>query len=211
MISYIDDQYASSQKSIIMSSESESEQLRAAVFRLGEELGKRLVELYFLEPTEIRTPMKACVRRSLPKIPLCSIITTRDDFEYLGKGMARVLDNSIMGYMDFEGQRGIQALNAQITHMELPEPIGQHVDTLVIGKAVLATGCTAIHLAKTVFGKYLPRRVVISSLFYSEQGVADLMHEIPNADLILVGEPDTIDDNGMLVPGVGNLDKRLAG
>lgn len=211
MINNIDNQYASSQKSIIMSSESESEQLRAAVYRLGEELGRKLVELYFLEPTEIRTPMKASVLRSLPKMPLCSIVTTRDDFEYLGKGIACVLDNSIMGYMDFEGQRGVQALNAEITHMELPQPIGQHVDTLVIGKAVLATGCTAIHLAKTALIKYLPRRIVISSLFYSEQGVSELIHELPNADLVLVGEPDNIDDNGMLVPGVGNLDKRLAG
>ncbi|MEK8016584.1 MAG: uracil phosphoribosyltransferase [Candidatus Parabeggiatoa sp.] len=211
MINVIQNQYAFAQKSIIMSSESESEQLKTAVYRLGAELGKKLVELYFLESSEINTPMKASVLRSVPKIPLCSVITTRDDFEYLGKGVSSVLDNSIVGYMDFEGHRGIQALNAEITHMELPQPIGQHVDTLVIGKAVLATGCTAIHLAKTALSKYLPRRIVISSLFYSQLGVAELTHEIPNADIVLVGDPDSIDDNGMLIPGVGNLDKRLAG
>lgn len=211
MINLITNQYAIAQKSIIMSSESGSEQLRIAVNRLGVELGKKLVELYFLQSEEISTPMKSKVLRSLPRVPLCSVITTRDDFEYLGKGMASVLENSILGYMDFEGQRGIQALNADIAHMELPEPIGQHVDTLVIGKAVLATGCTAIHLAKTALGKYLPKRIVISTLFYSEQGVAELTHEIPNADLILVGDPDSINDKGMLVPGVGNLDERLAG
>jgi len=207
----IEDAYTDGQKSIIRSSASGTEELRKAVSRIGVEIGKTLVKEYFLEAMEIRTPMDATLSKLLPRIPLCAIITTKDDFYFLGQGISSILDNSISGYMDFEGQRGLQALNADITHMELPNAKGQHIDTLIIAKAVLATGCTAIHLTKTAFNRYLPRKLIIASVFYSRQGVADLSHELPNADLILVGDEDQVNDNGMLVPGVGNLDLRLSG
>jgi uracil phosphoribosyltransferase len=57
--------------------------------------------------------------------------------------------------------------------------------------------------------KYMPRNTIIASVFYSKQAVAELSQEIPNADIIVIGDPDALDENGMLVPGVGNLDVRL--
>ncbi len=111
--------------------------------------------------------------------------------------------------MDFNGQRGVQALNTQIRHMELPDTKGQSVHTLIVAKAVLATGCTAIHLAKKAMSKYMPRNVIIASAFYSQNAIAELNHELPNSDIIVIGEPDVLDDEGMLIPGIGNLDHRL--
>jgi len=49
--------------------------------------------------------------------------------------------------MDFGGLRGPEALTSQIRAIDLPEiKRGQFVETLIIAKSVLATGCTAIHL-----------------------------------------------------------------
>ena len=177
--------------------------------RVGEEIGKVIVERYFMDRKNIRTPMNEDVIAIVPKVPLCAIVSTKDDFEFLGKGLSRILENSVNGYMDFEGRRGREALNSHIAHMELPEAKGQSVHTLVIAKAVLATGCTAVHLAKTAQKKYMPRNILIVSVFYSEKGVLELQHEVPNADIVVVGKPDSVDENGMLTPGVGNLDQRL--
>jgi uracil phosphoribosyltransferase len=211
MIHFIENPYVISQKTIVRSSSSEPDELQRAISRIGVEIGKKLVEEYFLFMSTIQTPMNEVLSIDMPKIPFCAIVTTRDDFDCLGKGISSILDNSLVGYMDFEGQRGLQALNAKIAHMELPQLKGQYVDTLIIAKAVLATGCTAIHLAKTAISKYLPRRIVIASIFYSKQGVAELVHEIPNADILLIGAQDNLNKDGMLVPGVGDLDKRLLG
>lgn len=201
--------YAESQKSIIRDSRSTSDDLKKSITVLGEEIGKKLIEDHFLNKESITTPMKCNMDVFLPKIPLCAIITTRDDFSYLGKGISSKLQNSIIGYMDFEGQRGIQALNAKIRSVEFPQPKGQHVHTLIIAKAVLATGCTAIHLTKEAINKYMPRKILVASIFYSENAVIELSNEIPNIDILLVGESDTLDGEGMLVPGIGNLDQRL--
>ena len=209
MYKVIDSIYSESQKFIIRDSRSTSFDLKKNIKELGEEIGKKVIIDYFLVKEAITTPMSSQIEGFLPKIPLCAIITTKDDFLFLGAGISSTLQNSILGYMDFNGQRGVQALNADIRHMELPKPIGQNVHTLIIAKAVLATGCTAIHLTKKAMNTYMPRNIIIASIFYSEQALAELSHEIPNADIFVVGKPDILDENGMLVPGIGNLDERL--
>lgn len=210
MNSSINSRYTEGQKSIVMDSSSSSDNIKESITNLGMELGKKIIEDYFSIENSFETPMRKKVERIYPDIPLCAIITTKDDFSYLGKGLSETITNSISGYMDFNGVRGKQALNSEIRHMELPESKGQNVHTLIIAKAVLATGCTAINLTKKAMNKYMPRNVIIASVFYSAQAIDELNHEVPNADIIVIGDPDSLDSNGMLVPGVGNLDQRLS-
>ncbi|HHP4539555.1 TPA: uracil phosphoribosyltransferase [Acinetobacter baumannii] len=198
-----------SQKTIIRSIDSGSDILKESINAAGEEIGKFILEQYFLEKDSVTTPMQEKVIDFMPKVPSCVIVTTKDDFEFFGKGIARYLPNSFIGYIDYEGRRGIQALNTDISTMMLPDTKGLPINTLIVSKAVLATGCTAIHLLKTAIKEYFPKNVLIVSLFHSLQGVAELEKEAPNADIIVVGDSDSIDEAGMLTPGVGNLDLRL--
>ncbi|WP_067101478.1 uracil phosphoribosyltransferase [Marinomonas atlantica] len=206
----IESEFALYKKLEIRSKASNHETIRSAVTILGEELGKKIVELYFLRDSGVSTPMNAQASGRSAEIPLCAVITTSDDFQYLGKGLARHLDEPLKGSMSFNGQRGLEALKADISSMNLPNT-KEHVDTLIIAKAVLATGCTAVHLAKSAISKYSPRRVIIASVYYSNRGLTELSQAIPNADILLIGDADQIDEDGMLVPGVGNLDLRITG
>lgn len=208
MLSKIESGYVEGLKSIIMNEESDKGQLQEAITDLGMELGKKIIEDFFLHLRTFNTPMGVEVSRKIPELPLCAIVTTKDDFSFLGKGISNQIKSSIIGYMDFEGIRGIQALNSEIRHLELPKYKGD-VNTLIIGKAVLATGCTAIHLAKTAISRCLPRNVIICSVFFTEQAIAELKRELPNANIIVAGCPDQINEDGMLIPGIGNLDLRL--
>ena len=193
-----------------MRSESSSPtSLNKAIINLGEEFAKVVIEKYDLAKKTIRTPMFHELEALVPIHSRSVIITTKDDFEFLGKGLSNKIDNSLLGFMDFEGRRGTTALNNPIRNIDLPHSSDEPVVNLIIGKAVLATGCTAISLTKESMRKYMPRRIIIASCFYSKRGVSELIHEIPNADLILVGEADKINDDGMLEPGIGNLDHRL--
>lgn len=208
-ITILESDYCQSQKSIIRSESSSPELLKKSIFNLGEEFAKTITEKYDLKQKTIRTPMSHTIEALLPKYSRSVIITTKDDFESLGMGLNNKLENSLLGYMDFEGRRGAAALDSPIRNIDLPNSTDEPVVNLIIGKAVLATGCTAVSLTKESVIKYMPRRIIIASCFYSKRGVSELMHEIPNADLILVGEDDRINDDGMLEPGIGNLDHRL--
>jgi hypothetical protein len=45
--------------------------------------------------------------------------------------------------------------------------------------------------------------LIITTIFYSNNGLADLMQEFPYASIFVVGEPDTLTEEGLLTPGVG--------
>jgi uracil phosphoribosyltransferase len=208
-IKRINDKFSESYKSVIRNVTSSSEEIQGAIKILGTELGKFIFGQYFTKNKNIETPMGLSIDSLFPNQHKIAIMTTKDDFEYLGKGLESIFENTISGYMNFEGQRGLQALNSSVREMCLPEQGNEPINTLLIGKAVLATGCTAISLTKTALQKYMPRNLIICSIFYSRQGVKDIVTSLPNADIILVGEPDNIDTDGMLVPGIGNLDERI--
>lgn len=203
--------YVKAQAAVVRSSASTSLQIQKAIQALGEEIGKQIVERYYLAPAEIQTPMKAIIRTLMPRYPVSVVITTKDDFLYFGNGIARIVDNCLRGYMDFEGRRGLQALDSPIRSIELPDAKAEPVDSLIVGKSVLATGCTAISLTKVAFQKYMPNRTIIAAAFYSQTGLRELRREFPQAEVFLIGEPDEIGSDGMLTPGVGNLDARTRG
>ena len=71
--------------------------------------------------------------------------------------------------------------------------------------------CTAITLAKKAFTKYYPEELIIVAPFYCKQGVDELQAELSNARIFVAFEPDNINEDGMLVPRVGNIDARLVG
>ena len=64
-------------------------------------------------------------------------------------------------------------------------------------------------LLERALNLYAPRTVIVTSIFYSEAGVSDLKEKFPNIEIILVGQADSIDQDGMLIPGVGSIDKRI--
>lgn len=66
-----------------------------------------------------------------------------------------------------------------------------------------------MHLTKSAIKKCMPRDMVICSIFYTEEAIAELRRELPNVDIMVVGDLDQLNDEGMLIPGVGNLGLRL--
>lgn len=140
------------------------------------------------------------------------MISTRDDYYNFGKGIAQNFENPLRGYMDFGGLRGLEALSGPYLAIELPNvSSGRNVDNLIIAKSVLASGCTAIALAQKAIEKYRPKNIIIASIFYSEVGIREVLRDIyPTPSIIVVGEPDELNADGFLSPGVGNLDERMS-
>ena len=91
----------------------------------------------------------------------------------------------------------------------LPNVKGKKIDSILIAKSVLATGCTAISLTRKALSEYVPDKVIIVAAFYSTRGLDDLTAEFPNAHIFVVGDPDDLEENGLLVPSIGLLEERL--
>lgn len=200
--------YALAQVGVIRNRESEPSDVRKALTRLGEEIGKGIASQHFLAPATIITPMDDEVHTLLPQRNTSVVVTTKADLDCFGAALASILDPAALGYMNFEGRRGFQALESPVRELELPE-IHAPVDYLIIAKSTLATGCTAISLARTAMYEYSPRALIIASIFYSSLGLSELRTAFSHAPIFVVGDPDRLDERGMLHPGIGLLDSRI--
>lgn len=206
----ISDNYAEALITEIRDQETNSEVLKDRLYRLGEKVGQKISGDIFIQKKIIMTPM-GCPYTGISLMQKRTVVvSTKDDYEYFAKGISSTLKEVIRGYMDFEGIRGKEALSHPVRSIVLPNLDKRNpVECLIIAKSVLATGCTAISLTKKAMELCNPRHVIIATVFYTEQGISDILSEIASAEIYAFGKPDDVNKDGMLTPGVGNLDLRL--
>jgi uracil phosphoribosyltransferase len=197
---------------LIRDKTTKTENLREAMVSIGRIMGQKIYGDHFTENIEVETPLHQSYSGVVVKLATVVILSTRDDADYFATGIASVFDGSLRGYMDFGGARGPAALSAPVQAVNLPAPpTGQTVNVVIIAKSVLATGCTAVSLANKALEYYRPEKLFVASTFYSQRGIDEINQQIyPRPEIYVFGEPDGLNSEGMLYPGVGNLDKRLS-
>ncbi|POY36443.1 hypothetical protein C3K47_11920 [Solitalea longa] len=202
--------YGSALLTTIRNCNTPKDELRQSLIKIGNLIGSEIVSEEFTYMDKINTPLQKDFLGFSFKKSNVVIVSTKDDYNFFLKGIAQCIKNPITGYMDFSGERGKATYTSPVRSLVLPEtPRGQAIDAVIIAKSVLATGCTAVTLAKSAYQKLMPNKLIITTCFYSLSGIEELKNEIPNCKLYLIGNPDELDQDGMLVPGVGNLDQRL--
>ena len=196
------------QTGVVRNRDSDPEDIRTALRLLGEEIGRHILTTCLVDPVTITTPMNEKLETITVSNHMSIIVTTKADLDTFGKAISSTLQPSKVGYMNFEGRRGLDALNAPVREIELPD-VRHGVDSVVIAKSCLATGCTAVSLARTAMQEYVPRLLIIAAIFYSMAGVRELEEAFPNSHIFVVDDPDDMDNDGMLHPGVGLLEARI--
>jgi len=208
----IENQYSTMLLTEVRDQNTSSEVLQDRLSRLGRIMGEKIIGKELTSSHKVKTPLGFHVDGLRMMQSLTVVISTRDDYNYFANGLISPFENVIRGYMDFGGLRGAQTLSNPIRAISLPEvKSGQVVETLIIAKSVLATGCTVISLTKKAIETYYPNKIIIACIFYSERGLVELKQDIPQSKVYVYGTPDELDENGMLVPGIGNIDERLKG
>ncbi len=189
-----------------------SEKLKKSITELGKLIGRKIWEDHCAQSSDVETPMRRVFSGVSSRLATTVVISTRDDASYFASGIASIFEGSVRGYMDFSGARGEEALTAPIQAIELPSlSNNQAANLVIIAKSVLATGCTAVTLANKALEFYRPDKLILASTFYSLRGVEEVSQQIyPRPDIYVLGEADSLNNDGMLIPGIGNLDERLS-
>lgn len=206
----IDENYYNAIITEIRDKNTKSDCLKKLLFILGQKVGQEIIGDFFTTDCSVVTPLDYPFSGLRIFDSNRVIVSTKDDYEYFAKGLSMTMDGVLRGYMDFNGVRGREALTQPVRSIEFPELArGQVVDCLIIAKAVLATGCTAISLAKKAIEYYNPQRIIIATVFYSLEGINAILRDISTAQIYVFGEPDKINEKGMAYPGFGDIDQRL--
>lgn len=214
MIKYIDSYKVKLLETKIRDKETSTDELRLALYNLGKIMGDEVYGSCRLKNKEITTPLLKKFWGSQIKEDegATIVISTKDDYDYFAKGISEGCSNVYRGYMDFDGVRGVNTYTSPARSIEFPKINSEiKVTRMIIAKSVIASGCTAITLAKKALTQYFASELIIAAPFYSKKGIDELLSELNMAKIYVASKPDEIDENGMLVPGVGNIDKRLAG
>lgn len=192
----------------IRNSETSKEQLIESLKVIGQTIGRNIFNDFFTQEAQVTTPMLQPYKGILNLQKSIVIISTDADFDNYAQGIASNFKNVYRGYIDYGGKRGKDALREEFRTLHLPDVNLPYIDILVVAKTVLATGCTAISLTKNAIQKFKPKTVIIASVFYTQTGLIELSNEFPHYEYLLI-EEDQLNEDGMLIPGVGNLDTRL--
>lgn len=205
----IDNPFITLLQTRVRDKETKAEELQQTLYKLGEYVASEIISHEFVKQESITTPLNKEFQGLIMLQPKVMVISTKDDYEFFAAGISDNIKNCLRGYMDFGGLRGTDTLSSPIRAVSLPDTKkGEVVDTVIVAKSVLATGCTAISLLRKAIEKYMPNNIIVASVFYSEQGSVDLKMELPRCKIYVCGQPDSLNSDGMLLPGVGNLDSR---
>jgi site-specific recombinase XerD len=128
--------------------------------------------------------MGESMQGQLAVLPRTVVVTTKDDFQHFGRGLASAVGAITLGSMDFGTDRGIAALNTNERSIHMPDIRG-HADLVVVAKAIIATGCTAITLTKAAMNKYKTKDLIVVSAFHSREGIRELVDEFPHATIVV--------------------------
>jgi uracil phosphoribosyltransferase len=93
-----------------------------------------------------------------------------------------------------------------VDYEKLPD-IGPE-DTVIVADPMLATGSTMCAVLEHVRSEGDPDRLIVLSAVSAPPGVTRVADRFPDADLLTVSIDDRLDDDGFIVPGLGDAGDR---
>jgi uracil phosphoribosyltransferase len=96
-----------------------------------------------------------------------------------------------------------------VDYVKLPEISAD--DTVIVADPMLATGSTMVAVLEEVLGKGTPERLVVLSAVSAPPGLVRVDEEFPEANVLTVSIDERLDEDGYIVPGVGDAGDRAFG
>jgi uracil phosphoribosyltransferase len=91
-------------------------------------------------------------------------------------------------------------------YVKLPE-LGPE-DTVIVADPMLATGSTMISVLGEVLEQGSPERLLALSAVSAPPGLVNVRESVPEADVLTVSIDERLDDDGYIVPGLGDAGDR---
>lgn len=191
--------------------ETSAGEFRVLLRKIGVFFGYEIANMLEYEKVNIITPMNATHSGAR----LCDnviIVSSFEDADYFTAGIQDVFPFALLGKIDaarvfIEGR-----WHAPIQTAELPKEVPAE-SVVIIAKAILASGCTAISLIGKVLEIAKPTTVIVAAIIAHQNACYEISSEYPDVPMkYMIGEMDPIlDEKGYVIPGIGNISERLKG
>ena len=189
---------------------------RKGLVKLGRLCGYELVDEWLESaPTEIRTPLTSTTGdriTGLDDVVIVNVLRAATPFvEGLLKAFPAARQGVISASRDESaGMNEDGQFPISVQYVKLPEIRPE--DTVIVADPMLATGSTlSAVLDELLAGNPNPEQVIVLSAVSAPAGLDRIDSEFPTAKLVTVSVDDHLDDDGYIVPGLGDAGDRAFG
>ncbi|GGK57957.1 uracil phosphoribosyltransferase [Haloarcula sebkhae] len=193
--------------------ETEQVAFRKGLVRLGRICGYEIIDGRMeTEYTEIQTPLTTTMGervKGLEDVVIVNVLRAATPFvEGLLKAFPRARQGVISASRDEDaGMNDDGEFPISVEYVKLPEITED--DTVIIADPMLATGSTmATVLDYITSEKTEPENLLVLAAVSAPEGIVRVSEAQPDADIISVAIDDELDDDGFIVPGLGDAGDR---
>ena len=193
--------------------ETEQVSFRKGLVKLGRICGYEIIDGRMeTEYVQLETPLEATMGervRGLDDVVIINVLRAATPFvEGLLKAFPRARQGVISASRDEEaGRTDDGTFPITVDYVKLPEITEE--DTVIVADPMLATGSTMNAVLEHVVDNAAePENLIVLSAVSAPEGLLRVSEAFPQADLLTVAIDDHLDDNGFIVPGLGDAGDR---
>ncbi|MCU4802270.1 uracil phosphoribosyltransferase [Halobacteria archaeon HArc-gm2] len=204
---------ARDQLSTLRDVETEQVAFRKGLVRLGRICGYEIIDGRMeTEYVEIQTPLTETMGervKGLDDVVIVNVLRAATPFvEGLLKAFPRARQGVISASRDEEAGQGEDgSFPISVDYVKMPEITEE--DTVIVADPMLATGSTMVAVLDEILsGSPEPENLIVLSAVSAPPGLVRLNERFPDVDLLTVSIDDELDDDGFIVPGLGDAGDR---
>jgi len=196
----------------IRSKEMEQVGFRKGLVKLGRICGYEVIDgAMETEYVQIETPLATTTGervKGLDDVVIINVLRAATPFvEGLLKAFPRAKQGVISAGRDESAQREDGSFPITVDYVKLPE-ISEE-DTVIVADPMLATGSTMCTVLDYVLDDQPdPENLIVLSAVSAPTGLLRVDEEFPEADLLTVSIDERLNDEGFIVPGLGDAGDR---
>ena len=185
---------------------------RKGLVKLGRICGYEIIDgAMDTEYVSIETPLEATTGervKGLDRIVIVNVLRAATPFvEGLLKAFPRAKQGVISAGRNEEAGMTGGEFPIDIDYVTLPEITPE--DTVIVADPMLATGSTMLAVLDRVLGSQPnPENLFVLSAVSAPPGLLNVAEAYPDADLLTVAIDDRLNDDGFIVPGLGDAGDR---
>ncbi|KAA3440779.1 uracil phosphoribosyltransferase [Rufibacter hautae] len=177
----------------------DSLRFRRNLERLGEVMAFKISETLEYADKTIQTPLAQTPQTLLTEFPvLATVLRAGLPFH---QGFLNYFDHSTSAFVGAYRVEGGRQLSVHLDYMATPN---LEEKILILVDPMLATGKSLVLTYNDMlrFGK--PKRIIISAIIASPEGVAHVQEQIPEAELWIGAVDERLNEHSYIVPGLGD-------
>jgi len=192
--------------------ETEQVAFRKGLVKLGRICGYEIIDgLMGSESVAVETPLTTTEGErvgEMDDVVIVNVLRAATPFvEGLLKAFPRAKQGVISAGRDEEGGMDSEGrFDISIEYVKMPDI--HEEDTVIVADPMLATGSTMCTVLEEVLDGVDPERVIVLSAVSAPEGLDRLREEFPDVALLTVAVDDHLDDDGYIVPGLGDAGDR---